>query len=215
MSDAELKEWQILGRLRDAVSSLNSRSDMPDPEEAAQDIYSTFLSASLCVLHKRKKGYATPVSVAKQLKQITTGLATLERRLASADRNVFETLLHAAEDRAAVKEEWLELKRLLAIMHDRAKRAARKAEAIAKALPQTKRKKGRPVDPVPDVISIVAAEIYVLRTGKPASRSISRDTGAAQGEFHAFLTKVFQALGITASANASNLRLQETLKAGK
>jgi hypothetical protein len=35
-SDAELEEKQILRQLRRAVNSLDSRSDTPDPEEAAQ-----------------------------------------------------------------------------------------------------------------------------------------------------------------------------------
>jgi hypothetical protein len=167
----------------------------------------------MSVLHKRKKGYASPASVAKQLKDIATRLATLERRLASADKNVFEALRDASEDKEVAKEEWLHLKQLLAIMQERAKRAARTAEVVVKACSQPKGKKGRPVDLVADVITVVAAEIYDLRTGKRASRSINRDTGKAEGEFHIFLTEVFQALGVTASPNASNLRLQETLKA--
>jgi hypothetical protein len=213
-SDDQLEEEKILRRLRWAVSSLDSRgrADTPDPSEASQDIYSTFLTARVSVLHKRKEGYASPASVAKQLKQIATGLATLERRLASADKNVFDTLRDASEDREVAKEEWLQLKQLLVTMQERAKRAARTAEVVVKASSQPKGKKGRPVDLVADVISAVAAEIYVLRTGKSASRSINRDTGEPQGEFHTFLTQVFQTLGINASPNASNLRLQETLK---
>jgi hypothetical protein len=216
-SDQQLEEEKILRQLRWAVSNLDSRGrlDTPDPSEASQDIYSTFLTARVSVLHKRKKGYASPTSIAKQLKQIETGVATLERRLASADKNVFEALKNAAEDREVAKEEWLQLKRLLIIMQDRAKRAACTAEIVVRACSQAKGKKGRPVDLVADVISIVAAEIYETRTGKRPSRSINRDTGEPEGEFHIFLTEVFQALGITNSPNASNLRLQETLKAGK
>jgi hypothetical protein len=212
-SDAELQEEQILGKIRGAVSSLDKQSDAPVLEDAALDIYSTFLTARVRVLHRRKKGYASTVSVVKQLRQIETGLARLEGRLASADGNVFEALKDAAEDREAAKQEWLELRQLLLNMQERAGRAVRAAEAVVKAFPQAKGKKGRPVDPVAEAVSYAAAAAYVGRTGKRAVRSINRDTGEAEGKFHAFLTEVFHALGITASANASNLRLQETLKA--
>ena len=80
-SDAVLQEEQILGKIRGAVSSLDKQSDALLPDDAAVDIYSTFLTARVSVLHRRKKGYASPVSVVKQLRQIATGLATLERRL--------------------------------------------------------------------------------------------------------------------------------------
>jgi hypothetical protein len=192
-SDNQLEEEKILRQLRWAVSSLVSRDrlDTPDPSDASQDIYSMFLTAKVSVLHKRKKGHASPASIAKQLKQIATGLATLERRLASSDKNVFGALRDASEDREVAKEEWLQLKQLLVIMQERAKRAARTAEIVVKACSQAKGKKGRPVDPIADVISVVAAEIYSLRTGKSASRSINRDTGEPQGEFHTFLTQVF------------------------
>jgi hypothetical protein len=106
----------------------------------------------------------------------------------------------------------LQLKSLLETMNERATLAARTAEAVLKLWP-AKGKPGRPVDLVADIISIVAAEAYESRTGKLASRLINRDTGTPEGEFHDFLTEVFQALGITASSNASNARLQETLKA--
>jgi hypothetical protein len=211
--DAQLEEEETLRKLCGAIGSLQSRSDEPPAEESAQDIYSTFLTAKVSVSHRRKKGYASPANVAKQLKQMSKGLATLEGRLASADKNVFEALRNAAEDREAAKKEWLELKRLLATMQDRAKRAACMAEVIVKALPQSKGKKGRPADLVADAVTIMAAKNYALRTGRRPIRSISRDTGAAEGEFHSFLSQLFQALGITASPNASNLRLQETLKA--
>jgi hypothetical protein len=170
--------------------------------------------ARVAVLHKRKKGYASPASVAKQLRQIETGVATLERRLASSDKNVFEALRGAAEDREAAKDEWLQLRRLLLTMQERATRAARTADVFAKAS-QAKGKKGRPEDLEANTISEVAAQIYRLRTGKAPGRSINRDTGEPQGEFHIFLTRVYQALGIGASPNASNLRLQGILKAGK
>ena len=212
-SDAELQEEQILGKLRGAISSLGKQSDAPDPEDAVRDIYSTFLTARVSVLHRRKKGYASPVSVVKQLRQIATGLATLKRRLASSDKNVFEALKDAAENREAAHGEWLELKRLLTNMQDRAGRAVRAAEVVVKAFPQAKGKKGRLVDPVAEAVSYAAATAYVGRTGRRPNRSVNRDTGEPEGEFHTFLTGVFQALGITASPNASNLRLQETLKA--
>ena len=212
-SDAQLEEEKTLRKLCGAIGSLQSRSDEPPAEESAQDIYSTFLTARVSVLHRRKKGYASPANVAKQLKQMAKGLATLEGRLASADGNVFEALRDAAEDREAAKEEWLELRRLLMNMQDRAGPAVRAAEAVVKAFPQAKGKKGRPVDPVAEAVSCAAAAAYVSRTGKRANRSVNRDTGEAEGKFHTFLTEVFQILGITASANASHLRLQETLKA--
>jgi hypothetical protein len=67
-SDDQLEEEKILRQLRWAVCNLDSqgRADSPDPSEASQDIYSTFLAARMSVLHKRKKGYASPASVAKK-----------------------------------------------------------------------------------------------------------------------------------------------------
>jgi len=216
-SDVQLEEERLLRQLRWAISSLEDRggSDTPDPSEAAQEIYSAFLSARVAVIHKRKKGYASPVSVAKQLRQIETGLATIERRLATADKNVFEALRDTSEDREAAKDEWLQLRRLLLNMQDRAKRAAHRAEVVVKAFSRATGRKGRPVDLVAEAVTIETAIAYENRTGKRANRSINRDTGEPQGEFHTFLLDVFQILGVTASANASNLRLQETLKAWK
>jgi hypothetical protein len=211
-SDTQLQEERILQQLRRAVSNLPGRSDEPDPEEAAKDLYSTFLLVSVFVAQKPKIGSASPRSVAKQLKQIATGAATLARRMKSADRNVYEALRDAADDREIAKEEWLRLKSLLEAMQDRAKQAAKTAEAVLKALRPTKGKVGRPVDQVADTVTIVAAEIYERRTGKPSTRSIDRISGAVQGEFHVFLTEVFKVLGMTASPNASNARLQEILK---
>ena len=133
-----------------------------------------------------------------------------------ADRNVFEALSDAAEDREIAKEEWLGMKSLLGTMQDRAKRAAHTAEAVLKIWRKPlKGKAGRPVDLVAETVTWVAAEVYQGRTAKIANRSIDRVSGAAQGEFHAFQTEVFQALGMTASPNASNARLQETLKRSK
>jgi hypothetical protein len=75
-SDTQLQEERILQQLRRAVSNLPGRSDEPDPEEAAKDLYSTFLLVSVFVAQKPKIGSASPRSVAKQLKQIATGAAT-------------------------------------------------------------------------------------------------------------------------------------------
>jgi len=141
--------------------------------------------------------------------------------VATADKNVFEALRRAAEDREVagafdcLPREWLQLRRLLLTMQERAKRAARAAEVIVKAFPQAKGKSGRPEDPVAGSITEVAGDAYESLTGKRANRSINRDTGEPEGEFHTFLTNIFQALGITASPNASSLRLQEKLKAGR
>jgi hypothetical protein len=90
-SVAELQEEQILGKIRGAVSSLNKQSDAPVPEDAALDIYSMFLTARVSVLHRRKRGYASPVSVAKQLRQIAAGLATFGCSPQSAVHMVAET----------------------------------------------------------------------------------------------------------------------------
>ena len=83
-----------------------------------------------------------------------------------------------------------------------------------KAWSQAKGKgqKGRPADEIAETMTIITANVYEKYTGKLASRSISRDTGAVQGEFHAFLTGTFEALGMESSPNPSNARLQETLR---
>ena len=214
-TDAKMQEEKILGQLRRAVECLDKQSDAPDPEEIAQYIYGTYLTAKVAVTHKHKKGYASSASVAKQLRQIESSLATLEGRLAKADKNVFGALRDAAEDQEVAQEEWLQLRRLLLIMQERATRAGRAAEAVVKAFPQAKAKSGRPEDIVVGSITEVAGAAYKSWTGKRPNRSINRDTGEPEGEFHDFLAYIFQALGITASPNASNLRLQGTLKRGK
>ena len=57
-----------------------------------------------------------------------------------------------------------------------------------------------------------AAVLYTATTGKIAMRSVSRDTGPVEGAFHAFLTDIFDALGMRSSPYAANMRLQEKLK---
>jgi hypothetical protein len=212
-SDAQLQEERILQQLRRAVSNLPAKSEEPDPEDAARYLHSTFLMVTVFVARKPKRlGCASPTSVAKQLKQIATGAATLARRMKSADRNVYEALRDAAEDREIAKEEWLRLKSLLETMHDRAKQAARTADAVLKVRPQTKGKAGRPVDQVADNVTIAAAEIYERRTGKRATRVVSRETGEPEGEFYTFLASVYLALSITANPDASIQRLDAELK---
>jgi hypothetical protein len=68
-SDAELEEERTLRQLCNAVSDLHPQPEAPYPEEAALDIYSTFLTARAAPHQKRKDGLASPSSVAKQLKQ--------------------------------------------------------------------------------------------------------------------------------------------------
>jgi hypothetical protein len=140
-SDVQLEDEKILRRLCAAVSGLRARRGASDPEESALYLYSTFRLARACGRQKRKSRNASPTSVAKQLQQIWTGLAKLDKRLASADRNVFEALIDAAEDRDTAKGEWLQLKSLVKTMHERAKMATRAAEAVLKAWPQAKGKR--------------------------------------------------------------------------
>ena len=210
-SNAEREEEQTLHRLHIAINGLPHGSADFDANADAIYLYNTFLWARSLARQKRKDGTASPAAVAKHLKQIASGSARLAKRL--ADGNVFEAWMDASDDREAAKEEWLQLKSLLATAQERAISAARTAEEVLKAWSQAaKGRKGRPTDEVAETMTIITAVIYERWTGKLASRSISRDTGEVQGQFHAFLAEAFEALGIKSSPNASNARLQETLR---
>jgi hypothetical protein len=75
-------------------------------------------------------------------------------------------------------------------------------------------KKGRPPKKRADYVATTAALIYEEHTGARAYRSIDRDFGKPYGDFHKFLTKVFEVLGIKdSSPDAANQRLQAKLKA--
>ena len=211
-SNAEMEEEQTLRRLRSAISELSPRQADFNADADALYLYDTFLWARALSRLKQKDGRASPAAVAKTLKQLASGSATLAKRFKAADRNVFEAWVDASEDREAAQDDWLQLKALLETAQERASSAARTAEAVLKAWMQVKGRKGRPADEVGDTMTIIAAATYEKWTAKLASRSISRDTGEVQGQFHAFLAKTFKALGIASSPNASNARLQERLR---
>lgn len=216
ISDAQLEEERTLYQLSEAIKKLGSDAE---PSSGANQLYNDFCLAKIWARSKRKEGTSSQASVAKQLKQIASGAATLAKRLKDADKNVFDAWAGASEDaedmmfdpRGPATQEWLRLKALLDEGEKRATRAVRTAEKTLKLWRQVG-KKGRPADQVTDFITIMAANLYEEITAKLAPRSVSRITGAAEGEFHAFLTDVFKALGMTASPDEANRRLQIQLK---
>jgi len=95
----------------------------------------------------------------------------------------------------------------LALIPIQAKRARNEA-----VISDSSEKRGRPLDQIADLITAVAATVYEVLTERSAVRSVDRDTGKPRGEFHHFLVAVFGVLGITASADASNMRMQTELR---
>lgn len=215
MSDAELEEENILRLLGEAISRLSPVEDNDlDPSLPARSLYEDFRIAKLATRQKRKAGKASFTSIAKQMKDVASGSRTLLKRLKKADRNVFDAWVRAVEETshlASPTEKWLALRLLLNETATRATRAAQIAESVAKACPDTKGAKGRPEDVLATAITVKAADVYEEWTGKNAARSISRDDGSPGGEFHDFLTRVFDVLSISASPDYSNDRLQKEL----
>lgn len=213
ISDVKLREDRTIRQLAAAIERL-----APDPEPilGANMIYDCFCLANLVATQKRKDGSSSPTKVAKQLRQIASGSATLARRLKAADKDVFDAWAGASEDadsmcREIATQEWLHLKTLLDEAERRATRAAKTAERVLR-LWQRASKKGRPTDWVADFMTEETAALYTQTTGKNATRLVNRDTGAVEGEFHVFLTDVFDSLGMKSSPDAANMRLQERLK---
>jgi hypothetical protein len=179
----------------------------------ARDLYEMFLLATHTVGTRRKTRSTSPNSVKRQLGYIESGSNTLLRRLKDASKDVFQAWANAADvtdytDNHKVVYEWLQLRRLLEISAERAKRAGK--TAILKAdVPETR---GRPSDDVAAAIAAAAANAYQELTGRDAVRSIDRDTHKPCGEFHEFLTAVFKELGIGSSPDAANMQLQSELR---
>jgi hypothetical protein len=143
------------------------------------------------------------------LREIESGANTLLRRLSNAPPNVFEAWAGAADfadyiNSHEVTYEWLQLKRLLENAAERAKQAAQAAAPKA----EDRENRGRPSDYIAASITVVAAKAYEELTGRDAVRNIDRGTGKPRGEFHEFLTVVFEALGIDSSPDAANMQLQ-------
>jgi hypothetical protein len=213
-SDAELEQERILYRLDQLIRGLTpiAENDV-DPSAAAHHLYENFLMAEGAAREKRKSGRASLTRVAKELKDVASGSKTLLKRLKQADRNVFDSWAGAVQEdaNATPVEKWLQLKALLQETVTRATRSSQTAEAVVKVCLKAKASSGRPEDLVAAATTLMAACIYEEWTGKIAVRSISRDDGSPGGEFHNFLTEVFRILGITASPDYSNDRLQKEL----
>ena len=107
--------------------------------------------------------------------------------------------------------EWLQLKNLLEITAQKAAKSARSVKDTTSAHPK-RGKRGRPRDQLGDLVTIEAANIYERRTGKSAVRNIDRVDGKPVGDFHNFLTRVFEVLGIKSSPDARNMQMQAGLK---
>ena len=138
ISDAKLQEERTIRQLAEAIETL-----APDADSVlgANSMYDRFCLANLVATQKRKDGTSSPTKVAKQLRQIASGSATLARRLKAADKNVFDAWASGASEdadfmsREVVTKEWLHLKTLLDETERRATRAAKTAERVSEALP--------------------------------------------------------------------------------
>lgn len=181
--------------------------------DLARDLDEAFLLARAATAAKHKTRSASLSNMKRQLHCVETGASTLAKRLKDAHPNVINAWVDAERaaggfaDRQEVLQEWLRLKRLLKNTAIRAKRARNEA-----VISDSSEKRGRPLDQIADLITAVAATVYEVLTERSAVRSVDRDTGKPRGEFHHFLVAVFGVLGITASADASNMRMQTELR---
>jgi len=187
----------------------------------ARELLAGYASARLGQLwqRKRKSGAAGP-KVVRHLKQIASRSSTLLERLKRADRNTFEAWAAAQYPEAvtlkSATQEWLQLKNLLEVTAQRAAQSAGSVDKALKSLPRPQGgKRGRPIDQVADLVTIEAAAIYGRRTGKNADRNIDRASGTPVGDFHEFLTRVFEVLQIKSSPDARNMQLQTELRGMK
>jgi hypothetical protein len=207
-----MEENLILGGLATAIRRTGPNIDAVS---GARYIYSHFLATKVDVSTKRKKGMAPQISVAKQLKQIASGAATLAKRLEhGSDGNVFDAWVMAADDnmpRQDIVDQWVALRQLLETTRERAQKAGKTAEQALK-LWRKPGQKGRPADDVARLTAIATLEIYERATGQLGPRSVSRDSQKPVGAFHRLLTQVFETLGIKASPDATNMWLQAELK---
>jgi hypothetical protein len=211
MGLAEFDEKISREQLEQIKRNLPLQNEAKDKvEDCASYLYDTFLLAKAAVREKKKDGLASPAGVARQLKYIQKGSITLLDRLKDADRNTFEAWADTSDlERHEATQEWLQLERLLQNAAERAEQAARAAEI---EFLSDGAKRGRRRDVVADVVTVIAAKAYETLTGKYAQRSADRDSGKPYGSFHDFLTQVFQALGISSSPDACNMRLQDELR---
>jgi hypothetical protein len=212
------EEQQALRALEEAINGLPLRADVGRSGSLlARWLLDECRSARVEHRLKKKAGTASIMGVARELKQIATRSKALLDYMKTAAGNTFAAWVGASEqDIEMAKSEWLELKRLLGESAERAMLAARGAERVIKNRPAVvvAGKKGRKRDELADYVTTMAALIYEQLTGKAASREIGRDDGKPRGGFHEFLGRVFRALEIESSPNASNARLQKKLRKG-
>jgi hypothetical protein len=134
ISPGQMEDDLILGRLATAIGKVGPNID---PLSGARYIYSEYLGTKVGVRTKRKQGIAPQTSVAKQLREIASGAATLSKRLtAASDGNVFDAWALATCDHSAtntrqdVVDQWNTLKRLLEETRERAHKASKTAEEV-------------------------------------------------------------------------------------
>ena len=106
-------------------------------------------------------------------------------------------------------QEWLQLKNLLEITAQKAAKSARSVKDTP-LRPARKGAERQTEDQLGDLVTIEAANIYEHRTGKSAVRNIDRADGKPFGDFHNFLTRVFEVLEIKSSPDARNMQMQAT-----
>ncbi len=226
--DAE--EEEALSRLERAIRDLPHKMRVEESEiaRAALALRKADLKARVELSVRRKKGQdlagrptASAGKVIRELKEIARRSAALLDRLKGADGNTVEAWRNAAladdlaDDpiqRAAMTQEWAQLKGLLRTAAERARQAAKATQAVVDNFPPAGRggQTGRPKNERADYVATVAALIYRDLTGKAASREIDRKSHNPCGGFHHFLKQVFQAVGIS-SPDAANMRLQDQL----
>jgi hypothetical protein len=208
-------------RLEQIICNLPLKTGGEDNNAAdARAVFEAYMLASVAPVQQKKLGAASSTTVARDLKKIASRSSTLLKLLKGADGNTIEAWAAVPYPEAVpfemARQEWLELKDLLDKSVQRATQAARSVENTLKSAARPKRgKRGRPMDQLGDLVTIEAANIYAHRTGKSAARNIDRASGKPLGDFHNFLVRVFEVLGIKSSPDACNARLQARLRGMK
>ena len=214
LSHRQVEEEDRRRRLEQVLCGLPLRPEAASKiADLARNLDEAFLLARVATAAKHKTRSANLNSAKQQLRYIESGANTLAKRLKAAHPNVINAWVdaeHAAggyADRQEVMQEWLKLKRLL---ENAAKRANRACDEVA--VLDTPEKRGRPTGHIADLVTVVAANVYEELTELRAVRSIDRDTGEPGGKFHHFLAEAFGVLGIEASPDHSNMRLQTKMR---
>jgi hypothetical protein len=219
LSDRQLEEDRQLRLLEQAILRLPLLDEQKHKVEAcARHLFEEDLSARVEIAQKPKKeGVRSSARIANDMRQIKIRSSALLGYFRNVDKNHFESWIDAAtskheQSREKAISQWHELRQLLAMASETSDQAIKAAKARAGSSALNRNSAGRKKDERADYVTTVAAGVFEQVTGKTAARAIDRMSSENVGEFHRFLGAIFRALGITASPDEANKRLQINLK---